>query len=161
MTDPTPSTATKDKPADETFGWTADAGKDPDPSRKTTTDTVSNLLGSLRDALDDLAERASPTVREVSARTAEIAAIAADKAGPAVKKAGDVASDASGKLAVRSRDWAAEVRASIAGDSHKTPAAATPAADVADAAKGAADAATDAAKDVAGAASDAAEHAAD
>lgn len=158
MTEPTPSTATKDKPADETFGWTADAGKDPDPSHKTTSDTVSNLLGSLRDALDDLAERASPTVREVSARTAEIAALAADKAGPAVKKAGEVASDATGKLAVRSRDWAAEVRASIAGDDHKAPNAA--AADVADAAKGAADAATDVAKDVTDTATDAAKDAA-
>ena len=110
MTDPTTNTATQDKPADETFGWTADAGETADDARKSTSDTVASIFGSLRDALDDLAERASPTVREVGARTAEIAALAADKAGPAVKKAGEVASEASGKLAVKSRDWAADAQ---------------------------------------------------
>ena len=142
------------KPADETFGWTADAGAGQGAPKKSTSDTVSSLFGSLRDALDDFAERASPTVREVSARTAEIAALAADKAGPAVRKAGEVASDASGKLAVRSRDWAAEVRASMATDAAKTgdvPEAAAQATDaVKDAAKGATDAAADAVEHAAG-----------
>jgi hypothetical protein len=147
MTEPTPSTATADKPADETFGWTADAGASPDPARKSTSDTVSSLFGTLRDALDDLAERATPTVREVSARTAEIAALAADKAGPAVKKAGDIASDASGKLAVKSRDWAAEVRASMSSNEPKAPDVAGAAADAADAAKATAKDATAAAAD--------------
>ena len=136
MTDQTPFTAPKDTPADETFGWTADAGETSEEARKSTTETVQSILGSLRDAFDDLAERATPTVREVGARTAEITALAAHKAAPMVRKAGDVASDASEKLAVKSRDWAAEVRASIPGDS-------------AEAATGAASSATESAKDVA------------
>ena len=44
--------------------------------------TATAILESIRDAVDDLAERASPTVREFSARAAEFAADAADKAGP-------------------------------------------------------------------------------
>lgn len=151
MTEPTPSTANTDKPADE--------------APKPTTDPVSSLLGSLRDAIDDLAERALPTVREVSARAAEMAAMAADKAGPAVKKAGQATSEASVKLAGRSRDWAAEVRSSITSDARKAPdvtAATAGAADAAtEAAKGAADAATNAAKDATEAAKDATEAAAD
>ncbi len=40
------------------------------------------VLEQLRDAIDDLAERASPTVREYSARIAELAAFTADKTAP-------------------------------------------------------------------------------
>ena len=65
------------------------------------------LLESLRDAIDDLTERATPTVREVSARAAELTAIAADEGRrPLAKKAGDATAEASGKLAERSRHWA-------------------------------------------------------
>ncbi len=135
MTEPTGSAPTADKPADEDLRRPSAA----DPvARGPTQDTVTpSIFASLRDALDDLAERASPTVREIGARAAEMTAIAADKAAPAVRKAGDIASDASGKLAVRSRDWAAEVRASIPADEGKAP-------DVAGAAHDATDAATDA-----------------
>ena len=69
---------------------------------------------SVREAVDDLAERASPTVREFSARAAELAA---DRRGPrraAGPRAGDATADASGKLAAKSRSWAADLRASLA-----------------------------------------------
>jgi len=75
--------------------------------------TATAILESIRDAVDDLAERASPTVREFSARAAEFAADAADKAAPYVKRAGDATADASGKLASKSRSWAADIRASL------------------------------------------------
>jgi hypothetical protein len=161
MTDPTPSTTTPttDKPADHVEGAAA-AGPTADPTRKSNADAVSGIFASFRDALDDLAERATPTVREVGARTAEIAALAADKAAPAVKKAGDVASDASSKLAARSRDWAAEVRASMPTEAGKGPGAATAAAGATDAVETAAATVKDAATDVAEAATDAADHAA-
>jgi hypothetical protein len=71
------------------------------------------ILETLREAVDDLAGRASPTVREFSARAAELAASAADKAAPLAKRAGDATSEASGKIAERSRTWATEVRASM------------------------------------------------
>ncbi len=75
-----------------------------------------NLFESLRDAIDDLTVRATPAVREVSARAAELTAVAAAKAAPLARKAGDATADASGKLAERSRTWAAELRLTIAGD---------------------------------------------
>ena len=63
--------------------------------------------------MDDLAERATPTVREFSARAAEFAAVAADRAAPFARRAGEVTSDASAKLATKSRIWAADLRASL------------------------------------------------
>ena len=49
--------------------------------------TATAILESIRDAIDDLAERATPTVREFSARAAEFAAVAADKAAPFARSA--------------------------------------------------------------------------
>lgn len=102
--------------------------------------TAAGIIGSIREAVDDLAERAAPTVREVSAKVAELTATAADKAAPIVRRAGEVTADASGKLAEKSRSWAAEVRESLGG-------ADAPARDAAegDAASDAADTASDAA----------------
>ncbi len=74
----------------------------------------------MRDAVDELAERAAPSVREFSARAAELAAVAADRAAPLAKRAGEVTADASGKLATRSRTWAADLRASMGSHRHDT-----------------------------------------
>jgi hypothetical protein len=112
MTDqPNPTPADEPK-ADETFAWTTETPQ-PDPARPGAT-TAASILDSVRDAVDDLAERAAPTVRELSARAAELTAIAADKAAPFAKRAGEVTADASGKLASKSREWASELRASVA-----------------------------------------------
>ena len=131
-----PNPSGTDKPeADETFTWTGDPaasggstggthgtdGAGPAGGTGSTssaggspTQTATAVLESLRDAIDDLAERASPTVREYSARAAELAAIAADRAAPFAKTAGEATADASGKLAAKSRIWAADLRASLA-----------------------------------------------
>jgi len=74
--------------------------------------TATAILESLRGAVDDLAERAAPTMREFSARAAELAAVAADRAVPLAKRAGEVTADVSGKLASKSRDWASDLRSS-------------------------------------------------
>ena len=88
------------------------------------------LLETLREAVDDLAERASPTVREFSARAAELVATAADKAAPLAKRAGEATSEASGKLAQKSRSWASDLHASVGtDDATTTPPPATPDAD--------------------------------
>ena len=112
MTDPTkPSPADVPK-ADETFTWTNEpppAARGNDPGAATST----SILESVRDVVDDLAERAGPTVRELSARAAELTAIAADRAAPLAKRVGEVTADASGKLATKSREWASELRASV------------------------------------------------
>ncbi|MFL5777710.1 MAG: hypothetical protein ACJ761_02095 [Chloroflexota bacterium] len=70
-----------------------------------------SLMESVRQALDELAVRAGPTVREISARAAELTAVAADRAAPVVKRAGAAAADVSGSLAVRSRQFAHDIRA--------------------------------------------------
>lgn len=98
--------------ADETFTWADD--EPPGNATRASGSTATSILDSVREAVDDLAERAAPTVRELSARAAELTAIAADKAAPFAKRAGEVTADASGKLASRSREWATELRASVA-----------------------------------------------
>jgi len=172
MTDPlTPQP--HDEPApDETFTWTGDQEGDSaqghaDHADHSTGSTGSSgssgstgstgasgsaagassataLLETLREAVDDLAERASPTVREFSARAAELVATAADKAAPLAKRAGEATSEASGKLAQKSRSWASDLHASVDADaadatghgtdssSIPTPPPATPEADPSD-----------------------------
>ncbi len=141
MTDPlTPQP--HDKPApDETFTWTGDQEGDSAQGHADHTDhstgstgssdstgstgasgstsgasSATALLETLREAVDDLAERASPTVREFSARAAELVATAADKAAPLAKRAGEATSEASGKLAQKSRSWASDLHASVDAD---------------------------------------------
>jgi hypothetical protein len=113
MTEPTTPSPADEPKADETFAWT----DEPAPSGSSgpaAGTTPASILDSVRDAVDDLAERAGPTVRELSARAAELTAIAADKAAPLAKRAGEVTADASGKLASKSREWASGLRAAVA-----------------------------------------------
>jgi hypothetical protein len=84
-----------------------------------------DVLESIREAVEDFAEKAAPTVRQFTAKAAEIVATAADKAAPLAQKAGEVTADASGKLAVKSREWAAEVRESLSGKDGDGPAPAS------------------------------------
>jgi hypothetical protein len=142
MTEPIDSQRPDTNKPDETFTWTGDAGSDggADGPRaaggtgasdtgasgasggSSPAATATAILESVREAVDDLADRASPTVREFSARAAELAADAADRAAPLVKRAGDATADASGKLASNARNWAAELRASLASSDTDRPA---------------------------------------
>lgn len=153
MTEPlhphTPDETTPDTPdettPDETFTWTkdaasagghADAGPDSPHAAGATGPTgaaaagghadATGILESIREAVDDLAERATPTMRAFSARAAELAATAADRAAPLAKRAGEATSDASGKLATKSRTWAADLRSSMAASDAGTPSTDTP-----------------------------------
>ena len=125
MTDQQPNSSDQPTP-DETFTWSSSDT----PHGESAGGSATAILESIRDAVDDLAERASPTVREFSARTAEFAADAAEKASPYLRRAGSATADASGKLASKSRSWAAEVRASMATteshDINDTPGATKP-----------------------------------
>lgn len=104
---------------DETFSWSQDEQASATGNAKGTAgSTATAIIDQVRDVVDDLAERAGPTVREISARAAELTAIAADKAAPLAKKAGEVTADASGKLASKSREWASELRSPAPG--HET-----------------------------------------
>lgn len=95
-------------PADETFGWTA--GEDPAKGGGDARATAERMLAQLQSMIDSLATQAAPVVRQVGAKAAELAAVAAERAGPLAHKAADATADASGKLAERSRTWAAELR---------------------------------------------------
>jgi hypothetical protein len=125
MTEPTNPNQTDEPKPDETFAWTSDAPPPADAKGSAGT-TAASILDSVRDAVDELAERAAPTVRELSARAAELTAIAADRAAPLVKRAGEVTADASGKLASKSREWASDLRASIATAPHEPGSEAAP-----------------------------------
>jgi hypothetical protein len=113
MTEPTNPSPADEPKADETFTWTTEPSP-ADTAKGSGATSATSILESVRDVVDDLAERAAPTVRELSARAAELTAIAADKAAPFAKRAGEVTADASGKLASKSREWASELRASVA-----------------------------------------------
>jgi hypothetical protein len=73
-------------------------------------ETADAVVTNLRTVAGDLAERAGPTVRQVSARAAELTAIGAGKAAPLAKRAGEVTADASTRLAEIARGWADELR---------------------------------------------------
>lgn len=77
---------------------------------------ATDVLETLRDAVEDFAEKAAPVVRQFSVKAADVVATAADKAVPLAHKAGEVAADASGKLAEKSRAWAAGTRESLGTD---------------------------------------------
>jgi hypothetical protein len=82
---------------------------------------ATDVLEQLREAVEDFAEKATPVVRQFSAKAAEVVATAADKAVPLAHKAGEVTADASGKLAVKSRSWAADVRESLSSNGSTDP----------------------------------------
>ncbi len=77
---------------------------------------ATDVLETLRDAVEDFAEKAAPVVRQFSVKAAEVVATAADKAAPLAHKAGEATADASGKLAEKSRAWAAGARESMSGN---------------------------------------------
>jgi hypothetical protein len=119
MTDPTnpqhdqPVEGSRDesytRPDDGNFGGTngsSDAGAG--AAAKAT-----DVIEQIRVVVEDFAEKAAPVVRQFSVKAADAVAVAADKAGPLAHKAGDAAADASGKLAEKSRAWAAGTRASM------------------------------------------------
>jgi len=128
--------------ADETFGWTAPD----DEAASTGSDaraTAERMLGQLQSMIDNVATQAAPVVRQIGAKAAELAAVAADRAGPLVHRAADATADASGRLAERSRTWAADLR-SRDGDT-----AAAGDADAASSASAAIDGANDASEEAA------------
>ena len=116
-----PTTPNHDQPVEGSRSDSYTAPDDGNLGSALTTTTTGNgaaakandVFETLRVAIEDFAERASPAVRQFSARAAEVVATAADKAVPLAHKAGDATADASGKLAEKSRTWAAEVRESM------------------------------------------------
>jgi hypothetical protein len=67
-------------------------------------------LGQLQEMIDQAGKTAGPVLRDVAAKAAELAAVAAENAGPVAHKAASVTESVGGKLAVRSKDLATDLR---------------------------------------------------
>jgi hypothetical protein len=79
---------------------------------------MGEMLGQLQSMIDNLSRQAAPVVRQatpvlrqVAAKAAELAAVAAERAGPIAHRAADVTEDLGVRVATRSREVAAELRA--------------------------------------------------
>jgi hypothetical protein len=67
-------------------------------------------LAQLQDMIEEAGKTAGPVLRDVAAKAAELAAVAAENAGPVAHKAADVTEHVGDRLAVRSKDLAADLR---------------------------------------------------
>jgi hypothetical protein len=67
-------------------------------------------LGQLQVMIEEAGKTAGPVLRDVAAKAAELAAVAAENAGPVAHKAADVTEHVGDRLAVRSKDLAADLR---------------------------------------------------
>lgn len=89
----------------EPSGWQTDPYASGSANR-----TGREWVAQLQSMIENLAEQATPVVREVGAKAAELAALAGEKAGPVAHKAAEMTAEAGQKLALKSRDLAAELR---------------------------------------------------
>ena len=108
--DPAATDAPTGGATDEQFGWTAANGEPGSGAGSDARATAERMIGQLQAMIDTMATQAAPVVRQIGAKAAELAAVAADRAGPLVHRAADATADASGRLANRSRTWAADLR---------------------------------------------------
>ena len=92
-------------------GWQTDAYGSGSGTR-----TGREWIAQLQSMIENLAEQATPVVREVGAKAAELAALAGEKAGPVAHRAAVMTAEAGQKLALKSRDLAAELRRDQAAD---------------------------------------------
>ena len=67
-------------------------------------------MAQLQEMIDQAGKQAGPVLRDVAAKAAELAAVAAENAGPVAHKAADVTDKVGGKLAVRSKELASDLR---------------------------------------------------
>jgi hypothetical protein len=81
------------------------------------------MVSQLQAMIDSIATQATPVAKQIGLKAAELTAAAADRAGPIAHRAGDVAADASGKLAVRSREFADAIRRELGAPENGTSAA--------------------------------------
>jgi hypothetical protein len=68
------------------------------------------ILAELQVMIDDIATQAGPWLREVAAKAAELAAVAGERAGPLAQRAAEATGRVGERVAVRSKEMAAELR---------------------------------------------------
>ncbi|MGD0248085.1 MAG: hypothetical protein ABSB75_03440 [Candidatus Limnocylindrales bacterium] len=73
-------------------------------------DAGERWLAQLQEMIEEASKTAGPVLRDVAAKAAELAAVAAENAGPVAHKAADVTEHVGDRLAVRSKDLAADLR---------------------------------------------------
>ena len=72
--------------------------------------TSREILTDLQAMIDDIATQAGPWLREVAAKAAELAAVAGERAGPLAQRAAEATGRVGERVAVRSKEMAAELR---------------------------------------------------
>ena len=110
MTDDTSTkgTGTESGAASDDFAWTEPEQSSGDGSAK-----AREWVSQLQAMIENLATQATPVIKEIGAKAAELAALAGDKAGPVARKAAEVTGDAGQKLAMKSREFATELRRDV------------------------------------------------
>ena len=73
-------------------------------------ESAERWIGQLQEMIDQAGRQAAPLLRDVAAKAAELAAVAAENAGPVAHKAANVTESVGGKVAARSKDFAADLR---------------------------------------------------
>jgi hypothetical protein len=114
---PTPAAGSRpgEQSGEHPGGQPREAGRRPATGRE--------MLAQLQQMIDTLAVQATPVMRDVAAKAAELAAVAGEKAGPLAHRAADATEKVGGRVAVRSKEMAAELRAAQArqGDAPAQP----------------------------------------
>ena len=104
----TKGTGTESEAGSDDFAWT-----EPEQTSGDTSAKAREWVGQLQAMIENLATQAAPVIKEIGAKAAELAALAGDKAGPVARKAAEVTGDAGQKLAVKSREFATELRRDV------------------------------------------------
>jgi hypothetical protein len=71
--------------------------------------SAEKMIGQLQVMIDQAGKTAGPVLRDVAAKAAELAAVAAQNAGPVAHKAASVTEHVGDRLAVRSKELAADL----------------------------------------------------
>jgi hypothetical protein len=111
MTDDTSTkgTGSESEAGSDEFAWT-----EPEPTSGDAGAKAREWVSQLQAMIENLATQAAPVAKEIGAKAAELAALAGDKAGPVARKAAEVTGEAGQKLAVKSREFATELRRDVA-----------------------------------------------
>jgi hypothetical protein len=110
MTDDTSTkgTGSESEAGSDDFAWT-----EPEPTSGDAGAKAREWVSQLQAMIENLATQAAPVAKEIGAKAAELAALAGDKAGPVARKAAEVTGEAGQKLAVKSREFATELRRDV------------------------------------------------
>ena len=93
---------------------TTDAGQTSEGARRPVAGR--EMVTQLQAMIDSVTVQATPIVRDVAAKAAELAAVAAERAGPLAHRAAEVTDRVGVRVAARSKEMAADLRRSQAGE---------------------------------------------